>query len=136
MEKKHNPFTGYNGSKKITELNSLDIVAKTIGISMVLEGSLPKDINAANLILIAARECLTNSFRHAHATELYLKIVEATKSYTAIFSNNGIIPKAKIIEGGGLSNLRNKIEATGGIMEVSHIPKFALKVCIPKEGDE
>lgn len=121
--------------KKSTALDSLISAAEAVGIEIVLKGALPEDIRGTNLILLVAGECLTNSVRHANATKLYLEIIETEQGYTATFSNDGIIPTSEIIEGGGLSGLRNQIEAIGGAMEIGHTPQFILRVIIPKRGD-
>lgn len=122
--------------EKTAAFDSLIFAAEAIGIEIVLKGTLPGDIRGTNLILLVAGECLINSVRHANATELYLEIIETEQGYTATFSNDGIIPTSEIIEGGGLSGLRNQIEAVGGAMEISHTPQFILRIIIPKGGDE
>jgi hypothetical protein len=127
---------GTGERKKSTALDSLVSAAEAIGIEIVLRGTLPGDIRGTNLILLVAGECLTNSVRHADATKLYLEITETKQGCTATFSNDGIIPTSEIIEGGGLSGLRNRIEAVGGAIEISHTPQFVLRVIIPKGGDE
>lgn len=123
-------------SEPSSALDSLNSAAKAIGVRVFLQGELPKDSNITNLILLAAGECLTNSVRHAHATELYLKLAETSKYYIATFSNNGDLPIAEIIEGGGLSGIRHKVEAMGGVMEVTHMPRFLLKITILRKGNE
>ncbi len=40
------------------------------------------------------------------------------------------------LEGGGLSDLRRKVEGMGGTMRISHSPHFALTITVPKEGGE
>lgn len=117
-----------------TALASLISTAKLVGIKLFVRGDLPEEANKRDLILLAGGECLTNSVRHAKASELYIDIEEEGENFIASFTNNGLIPKRKVIEGGGLSSLRHKIQSSGGKMEVNHIPRFNLKLIIPKEG--
>ena len=49
--------------------------------------------------------------------------------------NNGKPPKEKIKEGGGLTNLRHRIENSGGRMTVQSLPRFSLAIEIPKSGN-
>lgn len=46
--------------------------------------------------------------------------------------NNGQPPEKEIREGGGLTNLRHRIETEGGRMLVQSFPEFALVIEIPK----
>jgi len=41
-------------------------------------------------------------------------------------------PGSEIIEGGGLSTLRRRVERAGGTMTVQSLPKFKLTVTVPK----
>lgn len=115
-------------------LDTLISEAKIVGITVLVEGRLPEKTRESDLILLAAGECLTNSVRHARASKLYIKIEEKEEDFVATFTNNGHIPEMEIIEGGGLSGLRYKIQSRGGKMEVTHEPKFTLRVTIAKEG--
>lgn len=104
--------------------------ASGIGIQILKEGELPSDAAAAEIFLVAIRECMTNAVHHAGATELYVKMnCDKDTAYAGI-SNNGAIPQGKITEGGGLSSLRSRIEKKGGTMEVISEPEFQLKVTV------
>lgn len=45
-------------------------------------------------------------------------------SYTVVIRNNGKPPEKEITEGGGLTNLRHRIENSGGKMTVQSLPMF------------
>lgn len=57
-------------------------------------------------------------------------------------TNNGAAPKGKITEGGGLSMLRQRIEESGGKMEIQSVPRFKLMLSLREkeeaayEGDD
>ena len=49
-------------------------------------------------------------------------------------SNDGRVPDSTVTEGGGLSNLRHRVEISGGRMTVQSLPEFSLVIEIPKVG--
>ena len=49
----------------------------------------------------------------------------------AQITNNGEVPKDRITEGSGLSSLRRSVEASGGEMQITHRPAFALTLYLP-----
>ena len=109
--------------------------AYSIGIKIILDGSLPK--NAAGEILISAiRECMTNAVRHAGAKELYVHITGDENTAVAVITNNGAVPNGEITLGGGLTSLKLRIEKCGGTMRVKHSPQFELTVSIPLTSEE
>ena len=76
------------------------------------------------VFLEAVRECMTNAVRHAGAGAMY---VQATP-HRIVITNNGKPPERPITEGGGLSNLRQKVEQQGGTMTVESAPVFRLQI--------
>jgi anti-sigma regulatory factor (Ser/Thr protein kinase) len=95
-------------------------------------GALPKEEEAAYLLTCAVRECVTNAVRYADASELYADFSETEENATVIVANNGKQPNGEIVEGGGLSTLRRRVERAGGSMIVQSLPKFKLTVTVPK----
>ena len=96
-------------------------------------GELPRQETAAYLLTCAVRECVTNAVRYAEATELYVTFGETQTDATVTVTNNGLAPEGEVVEGGGLSTLRRRIERAGGIMTVRSKPRFELSVTVPKE---
>lgn len=101
-------------------------------ISFLQTGELPKQERVAYLLTCAVRECVTNAVRYAEATELYVVFSETEVEASVTISNNGKIPEGEIVEGGGLSTLRRRIERTGGTMTVQSQPNFKLTVVVTK----
>ena len=95
-------------------------------------GSLPKQESVAYLLTCAVRECVTNAVRYAEATELYVAFDEDETQAHVCVTNNGRVPEGDIVEGGGLSTLRRRVERAGGSMIVQSRPRFQLTVTIPK----
>ena len=108
--------------------------AKTGGVSVRIRGEEPTG-GEAELMYIAMQVCLNNAIQYAKATEIYANIWENEDSYTVMIRNNGKPPEEKITEGGGLTNLRRRIEKSGGKMTVQSLPEFSLVIDIPKSGN-
>jgi signal transduction histidine kinase len=75
---------------------------------------------------------VTNAVRYAEATELYVVFSETEAEASVTISNNGKIPEGEIVEGGGLSTLRRRVERAGGAMTVQSLPNFKLTVTVIK----
>lgn len=105
--------------------------AKSSGVMVQMKGEEPKG-SAADLMYVAMQVCLNNAIQYAQATELEINIWNNADNYTVMIGNNGKQPEQTIMEGGGLTNLRHRIEAAGGTMNVQSLPKFSLIIDIPK----
>lgn len=110
--------------------------AEAMKVSLILKGSIPQDTAAESLIIAAARECVTNCVNHAKGNRVTVEITEHMDIWNITITNNGEAPKGKIIEGGGLSNLRKSVETAGGEMNISHSPVFALILNLPRKEQE
>ena len=98
---------------------------------MRIRGEEPTDAEA-ELMYTALQVCLDNAIRYAGATVISVNIWESEGGYTVMIRNNGKPPEKKITEGGGLSNLRHRVEISGGRMTVQSLPEFSLVIEIPK----
>jgi anti-sigma regulatory factor (Ser/Thr protein kinase) len=122
-------------SNETVDEDMLSQVRKTcasVGIAYVQTGELPTEESVAYTLICAVRECVTNAVRYAGASELYVQFSETEKLATVTITNNGKRPDSPIVEGGGLSTLRRRVERTGGIMVVQSLPIFKLTVTVPK----
>ena len=110
--------------------------AADIGVGINIAGTMPQDGQAASLILSAMRECVTNTVRHAKGSEINVRIKTDRYGVCTVIKNNGDPPAEEITEGGGLADLRQKIESAAGMMQVTATPVFALTVTLPfKKGE-
>jgi hypothetical protein len=122
--------------------NSADFVgelikaAESANVKVVIDGKLPQEYDANQMIIAAATVALTNAIRHADASTLTVETDSTRKYYISCITNDGKIPDAPITEGGGLSSLRRRIEKVGGTMSVSWEPQFILTVKLPKKDGE
>ena len=108
--------------------------ADSSGVTIRIRGAEPAN-GAADLMYAAMQVCLNNAIQYAQATELIANIWEDGDRYTVLIRNNGRPPEKTITEGGGLSNLRRRIERIGGTMTVQSLPEFALVIGIPNRGN-
>lgn len=115
--------------------DSLYHAAKSSGVTIRITGKIP-DGDMSELIYTAMQVCLTNAVQYAKATELAACIRENGGYVTVEIRNNGKQPEQPVREGGGLTNLRRRIEAAGGTMRIQSLPEFALCIEIPKRKHE
>lgn len=116
-------------------LQQLRDTAQSVGIKLQTWGELPQQGEAASLLLAAGAEALTNLMRHAHGDELFIEGKRLTSGWSCELTNNGVVPEGPIVEGGGLTALRKKIESAGGAMQIEVWPQFKLLVLL-LQGDE
>ena len=107
--------------------------AEEMGVRVLPEGTPPKARLSRELIALAIRECAANCARHARGTELYVCFRPKQSSMDVFLTNNGAAPKKNIVEGGGLSMLRHRIEEEGGRMAIRSLPRFELMLSLPEK---
>ena len=107
--------------------------AESAGVEVVLQGEMPQENRVVELITAAGAEALTNAVRHADAKKLKVKITWADMIYGIEFTNDGRKPEQPFREGGGLMEIRRRIENEGGTMTVSADSNFSLVITNPKE---
>ncbi|MBE5892558.1 MAG: hypothetical protein E7286_04160 [Lachnospiraceae bacterium] len=113
-------------------LSQIRKTCESIKLGFHQTGILPKEEAAAYILTCAVRECVTNAVRYAAASDLYVEFTENKEVATVHVTNSGKQPDSEIIEGGGLSTLRRRVERAGGTMTVQSLPKFKLTVTVPK----
>ena len=119
-----------------SELDGFMHDAEAIGIKVNLSGELPEQEELRCVMILAMRECLTNSVRHAGATALHVAVEKNGDSFSMKITNDGKAPETEVVPKGGLRNLQRYIMDLGGTMEIQSKPGFALTVVLPviKEG--
>ena len=108
--------------------------AEAIGIKVNLSGDLPEQEELRHVMILAMRECLTNSVRHAGATTIHITAEKKGDSVSVKITNDGRSPETEVIPKGGLHNLYRHIIDFGGTMEIQSKPSFALTVVLPVIG--
>lgn len=102
-----------------------------IGVALHVRGEFPQKSGAAYLLTAAVRECAINTVRHAKGSEMTVELTKTPHSLIAAITNDGLAPVGEVVEGGGLSALRRRIEGTGGAMQVESTPRFRLVITLP-----
>lgn len=105
--------------------------AGAIGIKVDLSGDLPEQEELRRVMILAMRECLTNSVRHAGATTIHITAENKGDSASVKITNDGRAPETEVVPKGGLHNLYRHVMACGGTMEIQSKPGFALTVVLP-----
>ena len=110
--------------------------AEVVGIKVNLSGELPRQEEFRRVMILAMRECLTNSVRHAGATTIHIMVEKKEDGISMQITNDGRVPETEVVPKGGLRNLQRYIMDLGGTMEIQSKPGFALTVVLPviKEG--
>lgn len=102
-----------------------------IGVALHVRGEFPQKSGAAYLLTAAVRECAINTVRHAKGSEMTVELTKTPHSLIAAITNNGLAPAGEVVEGGGLSALRRRIEGADGAMQVESAPCFRLVITLP-----
>lgn len=113
----------------------VDVVrdAYLLGVEIETQGVLPELSPARELTETALSVCLTNTLRHAGGTKMFVSCAAVSEDYRVRITNDGRAPEGPIREGGGLGDLRRRVERAGGTMTVESAPRFALELTLPKE---
>ena len=108
--------------------------AAMLGVSVIESGDFPTEKSARKIFSIAVRECVTNCVRHAGGNKVFAFSSVEDGNHILKITNNGAPPEGEVIEGGGLSALRRRIEKSGGKMEIKSFPFFELCVTLRRTG--
>ncbi len=114
-------------------LGDMQSKARSMGGELVIIGEFPADESADRLLASAAGECMTNCIRHAGGNRVTLRITEDEHLIRGELTNNGIPPQEPVVEGGGLTSLRRKVESEGGSLLIHTEPVFKMELTLPKQ---
>ena len=107
--------------------------AELLGIRIVTAGTLPEDEGFIGIIDSAIMVSATNTLRHAYGHTVYIDVEKRENGVMLTFQNDGIQPGAEITEKGGLINLRQRVEKSGGSMLVTTEGGFKLRITLPEK---
>ena len=108
--------------------------AQAIGVTIERQGVFPGEgTEAAQLVEAAVHESVTNLVRHAGGKRLEVIGTKERDGWHICCRNDGAVPAGPIVEGSGLSSLRDQVEAAGGAMRIDHAPRFLLHLILPEE---
>ncbi len=114
-------------TEKKDVLHQAQMLAKSIGVTVIIAGEAPEEENLQEFLAQAIRECAANTVKHADGDLLTVTVT----GHTFTLSNNGKPPKEPIRESGGLLTLRENVAEAGGEMHIRSEPAFALTISMP-----
>ncbi|NBI30705.1 sensor histidine kinase [Chengkuizengella marina] len=79
------------------------------------------------------QEAMTNAVKHAHATEINIRLEFHTHFIEFLISNNGEMPMKKLRKGLGLRGMEERIELLGGEMSIESSNLFIVNMRLPRK---
>ncbi|REJ74758.1 MAG: sensor histidine kinase [Acidobacteria bacterium] len=123
---------GFRSLKIGIELAKARMALETAGIGVDLETS-PYDLHAdaESVLALALREAVTNVVRHSRATTCSIRLRQHKGSVELTVEDDG--RGARGATGSGLSGMRERVEATGGLLEIGDGERRGtrLRVVVP-----
>ena len=144
------------------KLGAMIDLFRGIGVKISFDGELPTDEERGPLYLEIITEGVTNAVRHGFSTQIHVScqkkplagvcesIVDGERKRTSenamgirsgsaewvlSIRNNGIMSGSSIVEGGGIGNIRKKVAALSGSVQITTKPCFRLTVRVPVGGE-
>lgn len=110
--------------------------AEALGVHLEIRGDLPAESRLIPAVETALIVHSTNVLRHAGGSRAVVTCTREAGEYLLQLTNDGAVPGGEIREAGGLANLRSRVEALGGRMEIEASPVFRLSLRLPADGGE
>ena len=119
----------------VEEYDNLIARAKSMGVDVLLTGRLPEEPEYKEIVDSAITVHITNILKHTTGKKAFIDIEDNADGYRMTLRNDGKPVESEHKESGGLGNLRKRIEAAGGSMDVVYEP-FCLSIMLPAKVDE
>jgi two-component system sensor histidine kinase UhpB len=93
---------------------------------------------SASLLYQSAQEALSNTFKHAHATDVTVRLAAVFHGIRLMVADNGtgfasVPPAAEQVNGHGLRTISQAVEEAGGTVDITSAPGTgtAITITIP-----
>jgi len=116
------------------ELAALVSVYGKAGVRIILNQDISADADTAYALVHVLREAAANAVIHGYANEVYATIAYCDNDITMRISDNGTLAPKKTREGSGISEMRRRVTAVGGGLEIDTSDGFALIITVPELG--
>ena len=116
----------------VQRLEMLRETFRGMEVSVEIRGELPENAEVADSFAEIAVECVTNAVRHGYATCIQFHFFQ-NDCWRMTVTDNGIPPAGPIREGGGIHEMRRRINRLGGTLELYTVPRFSIQIFVPKE---
>lgn len=114
-----------NVSKK--DLIEMINIYKNVGVNIIINGELPKDDRKAKIFIEIIREAITNAIKHANSNEIVINMSITGEKNSMVITNNGTLPKNKIIENDGIKGMRKKLAEIKGNLNITTKDGFKIE---------
>ncbi len=88
------------------------------------------DVSVAEAIVRCVQEAITNTLRHARASESWIRLWQDQGVLRLEINDNGRV-NAGFVPGNGLAGMRERIEKLNGDLTLNRTPSFAIHVQFP-----
>ena len=109
--------------------------ADSMGINLNIVGSLPVEKELIPVVDTVISVMVGNTLKHTDKRNVTINTEEYKDHYAISLTDHSQGAGEKIVEKGGLKNLRQEVETIGGTMEVIGAPEFVMNINLPKAGE-
>lgn len=115
-------------------MTDLERLAKLLDIQMIISDDAVSKLSPEHgeILRITLSEAMANAIKHAQAKKVEVSVFRDDQRVEILITNDGFVPEGPVTEGGGLSNVRRRVEMAGGRLEILWEGGFALKMILPK----
>jgi signal transduction histidine kinase len=85
----------------------------------------------AHALMRCAQEAITNAVKHAHASNLWLRVTTDCDGVRLVARNDGSVRPTTVAPGSGLAGMRERLEALGGKLAVRMDAGFTVDAWLP-----
>lgn len=103
-------------------------IYKKLGVTIEIEGTLPKNEKRATYFFEIIRECITNAIKHANSSKIEIAIKNESSKDVMKITNDGNLPKENIIENDGIKGIRRRVAEMGGKIKINTSNKFMIEI--------
>ncbi len=121
-----------NGEKQSLTLEQIMLFSHKLGCNIIITGDMPTEHNNSTTILLCINEMLKNAYIHAGANKITVNIIQTDSEINFTIHNETKNKIEKIVEGGGLTGLRQRIEHLGGKMKIDSYNGVTMFVTLYK----
>ncbi len=119
----------------VEKLQALAKAFQSIGVTIRFPAAMLSQCSHPKLLVNIIREAVNNAVKHGFANEIEVQCLHTNTDIKLVITDNGIPSTGEITEGGGITEMRRKLQLLGGELTVTTTPHFTLVARIPK-GDE
>lgn len=132
-------FKKKRSDRKTDSMASIHQAAVLSGLGLIFDGDALdqtgnldcEDSRISEIYELGLHECMTNTILHGKGKNIYVNVrkIKGVR-YQITILNDGEIPAKPVKEGGGLKNLRKKVEKMDGSMEYCYTERFGICIIV------